>query len=666
MSKTWLTAGAGVALAVAAWAGSGVYIGIQAEQALKALTASPTGAASTWRVSRVDHQRGLFQSSGKLLATYSPGCTADAGDGFDMEVGYSLSHLPLPTGAARFQWQLTPQGEAAEAFETLFRSASALSGEGTVGLSGAVHSTMGLPQVFMRRAGEVLEVTPSQGRLTLHGQALALQWHVDRMVIRGKGQAFDMHGLSIDLDVDNRSKGTGSGSIKLASGSASMGSIEGLELRMETREQGERLNSSFTPSLRKMEGGGQVLTDLRMQWALNGLHTASVESLIKLFEDSCGMDALTAQESQTAAQALQTLLTKGFSFGMPALTGKASQGSLEGSFVVELTAATGGTVSLADQLRSNGKITITGPVITPEQREMAVATGFAVAQGEALSASYEYAQGLFKVNSRTVDATFLEDMLARVDEGVQTTLATLQGSSTAARPTRPGPRPAPEPEQPEATAEAPEAEPSPQALVEMSAAPASTPTGDCQAIGACVQHTLAAAARNDLDGVRRTATRIDALPKPDLGNKAVARKLNAAALEALKADDVAGAIAQLRQARQENPQDVEIAANLGFALVKANEPDTAQAVLVEAVLLNPRRSATWTPLAEALALNGQMEQAQAALWVAFQWSGNRERSLNFYLDRSAKETRPALAQLYTHMANMAEAALAQDGAVANR
>ena len=181
-----------------------------------------------------------------------------------------------------------------------------------------------------------------------------------------------------------------------------------------------------------------------------------------------------------------------------------------------------------------------------------------------------------------------------------------------------------------------------------------------------MQQTLAAASQGDLDGVRRVATQIDALPKPDLGNKAVARKLNAAALEALKADDVAGAISQLRQARQENPQDVEIAANLGFALVKANDPNAAQAVLKEAVLLNPRRTSTWTPLAEALALSGQMDQAKAALWVAFQWSSNRDKSLAFYLDRSTKETRPALTQLYAHMANVAEAAIAQDGAVANR
>ena len=662
MNNTLVGAGAAAAIAVAAWAGGGVYIGMQAEDTLKGLTAAPqAGANSAWRVREVQHSRGLFQSTGQLSATYSPSCAAqpDADNSFTVRVNYTLSHLPLPTGAARFAWQLAPEGDTAEAFKTLFGSTSALSGQGAVSLGGAVRSDMSLPAVALRRSGEVLDITPSAGTLTMDGQALALQWQIERVVVRGQGQAFDVQGIAMDLDIDNRSKGTGTGSFKVAQASASLGSLEGLELKMVAREQGDRLNSSFTPSLRKIEGGGQVLTDLRMEWALNGLHTASVESLIRLFDDSCGMEALTAQESQTAAQALETLLAKGFSFGMPTLTGKAANGSLEGSFMVELAEASGGKPSLAAQLRSNGKLNIQGDVIPAQQREMAVASGFAVAQGNGLSASYEYAKGLFKVNNRTMDATFFEDMLAKADEGVSTALAGLRNASgIAAAPAAPA--------VPEPAAEAPAAE-APAAEAPAAPAPeAAVPAGDCNAIGACVQHTLAAAAQSDLDGVRRVATQIDALPKPDLGNKAVARKLNATALEALKADDVASAITQLRQARQENPQDVEIAANLGFALVKANDPSAARAVLTEAVLLNPRRTSTWTPLAEALALSGQMDQAKAALWVAFQWSGNRDKSLTFYLDRSTKETRPALAQLYTHMANVAEAAIAQDGTLATR
>ena len=52
--------------------------------------------------------------------------------------------------------------------------------------------------------------------------------------------------------------------------------------------------------------------------------------------------------------------------------------------------------------------------------------------------------------------------------------------------------------------------------------------------------------------------------------------------------------------------------------------------------------------AEALALSGRKDESQAALWVAYQWSGSREKSIAFYTDRADRErtTRPALADMY--------------------
>ena len=159
---------------------------------------------------------------------------------------------------------------------------------------------------------------------------------------------------------------------------------------------------------------------------------------------------------------------------------------------------------------------------------------------------------------------------------------------------------------------------------------------------------LGAAAREDAGSVFAVAARIDELGKPALGNRAIARKLNTEGLEALKADDPARAAELFRKGLAENPRDVEIAGNLGFALVKAGKAEEAVGVLTAALALDPRRSSTWTPLAEALALAGRKDESQAALWVAYQWSGNREKSLAFYSDRAEKEraSRPAISELY--------------------
>lgn len=427
MKKTWVAVGASLAVLGAGWVGASVLVGMKTQEALKGLMVQDSSLKSSpWRVSQVTQERGLFQSKGQLALVLSPDCQAQDEEDLTFQVTYTLDHLPLPSGLARFSWQLAPEGEDAQVFKSLFGSASALKGQGVVGLGGAVRSSLNLPAVAMRRSGEVLEISPTTGQFAIDGQKLALETKIDRLVVRGKGEALSIQGLAMDFAVDDLRIGTGSGSFKVAQASTTLGSLEGLELRMEAKEKGDRMDMSVTPSVRKLEAAGQTLTDLRMQWAWNGLHTESVESLIKLFDSSCGVQALTAQENKVAAQALRTLLVKGFSVGMPTLTGKTDTGRLEGSLWVELQAAKGSEPSLVEQLKSNGKLEVEGSFITPDQREMAVATGFAVKQGNALSATYDYAQGLLKVNNRSMDARIFEDMLQQTDQQLRLALDSMQ------------------------------------------------------------------------------------------------------------------------------------------------------------------------------------------------------------------------------------------------
>lgn len=186
-------------------------------------------------------------------------------------------------------------------------------------------------------------------------------------------------------------------------------------------------------------------------------------------------------------------------------------------------------------------------------------------------------------------------------------------------------------------------------------APAPTPAPkrptaqDCENVRICASVALRAAAKEDVSEVRAAASKIDTLPKPDLGNRPVSRKLNDEGLAALKKGDTAAAVELFKKGQLENPRDVELAGNLGFALVRANRPKEAVDVLVEALVLDPRRSSTWTPLAEALALSDRGELGLAALWVSYQWSGNREKSEAFYATRAEREDRPQLKAMYQSM-----------------
>jgi uncharacterized protein YdgA (DUF945 family) len=657
-----LALGGVVVVAGAAWVGSGVWAGMKAEDALKTLHTTPQKPGTAWKITQLKHERGLLSSKGEAEVSFTPGCAADVGedDKLTVKVAYNLAHLPMPTGAARFDWQATPQGDTADAFKELFGAANALTGAGSVGMTGAVYTDMKLPEVSMRKSRESVQITPSTGFLRVKDKALGFGWKMERAVVRSSGEAVEVKDIVLDVDLDNRFLGTGSARFAMAHVSTSAGTMEGFELTSKAAAKGDRLDFTFTPSIKKIEAKGQVLSDMALEMAVKGLDTKSIETLSTLFDASCGLDALTADESKRLGEALNTVLTKGFTMGIPTLKGKAKEGKIDGELLVDVQAAKGGKPSLEAQLKSSGRLDVGGQALTDEQRKMAVGFGAAVEHGDGLRASFEYADGLLKLNGRSIDASGFQAALRNADQAIAVAMQTLSKHTPVAK----APAPAPEPKE-EVIAEAPAQAPSAAAPVEAPVAPtapaptqAPTASAECEALNACVAQSLAAAKATDVEAVRKIASRIDALPKPDLGNKAVARQLNTAALESLKKEDFAGAVAQLRQAQKENPRDVEIAGNLGFALVKAGQAGEAQNVLQAALVLDPRRTSTWTPLAESLALSGKAEDAKAALWVSFQWSGNREKSLAFYQDRAAKETNPQLNALYTHMAKVAAAAMA--------
>lgn len=671
MNKKVVVAVAGVTgLALSAWLGSSFVAGQRAETSLQALKAAPKTQGGGLRLANLTHERGLLSSKGQAELVFEPGCSAEPGadKAISVRVDYTMSHLVMPTSATRFDWKAAPLGATADEFKAIFGSASPLAGTGSVALDGALRTEMALPEVNYQRSGEAFQIAPSKGFLTVNGQALAFGWKVDRVVTRGHGEAMELKDVALDMELKNRHLGTGWMRLGAEQVSLGMGTLEGLSVRSDASESGDRLNVTVTPAVRRVKASGVELTDLAMEIALKGMDTRSVETLSKLFEDSCGMKSLTAEEARKAREAAIRLVARGLSVGIPKISGKSADGSISGQFMVELAESKDGKPSIARQLKSNGQIEVTGKLITAEQREMAIKMGFAVAKGAGLMSGFEYQNGLLKVNERSQDASAFLAGLQSADQKLEELIASLgQAPTEMARAPAKAPAEAPAPAPAEAPAQAPAEAPAVTLVnapaqapaVAPAAAPAQAPAAApavavaCSALPGCVQQVLAAGRARNIDEVRKLAGLIDSLPKPDQGNRAVSRQLNTAGIEALKREDAAEAVAKLGQALKENPRDVEIAGNLGFALVKAGEPVKAIEVLQAALVLDPRRSSTWTPLAEAYALAGRADDARSALWVSFQWSGNRDKSLAFYQDRATRETRAPLQALYQHMSTVA-------------
>ncbi|MEN9427048.1 MAG: hypothetical protein RLZZ220_1397, partial [Pseudomonadota bacterium] len=392
--------------------------------------------------------------------------------------------------------------------------------------------------------------------------------------------------------------------------------------------------------------------------AIRDVDKQSVETLSRLAGDTCGFQNMTVDEDQSFRKALRTLLVQGFSVGVPKLAGTIGNGSLEGRLTLEARKAASpkGPIALASMFRSTGELIVRGQALAADKKQQALALGFTQEKDGSLKGRFEYVDGILRTNGRVFDGSMVLAGLTNADQAIN---AFLDGSRLA----RHAPAPVPQPpqallEEDEAPEEAvaqvavavPPVTPAPAApAAPAAAAPAPAASAPaCDSTRQCLGQALGAAAREDAGSVFAVAARIDELGKPALGNRAIARKLNTEGLEALKADDPARAAELFRKGLAENPRDVEIAGNLGFALVKAGKAEEAVGVLTAALALDPRRSSTWTPLAEALALAGRKDESQAALWVAYQWSGNREKSLAFYSDRAEKEkaVRPAISELY--------------------
>lgn len=651
----------GAAALVAAWAGTGLYAGMAAESKLQAWQKQPA-ANSPLKIQTLQHERGLFASRGRVDLRYQPSCATETGADapITVRVDYQMSHLPALTGPLGFDWQLQPTGDAGQALAALFGANAKLAGQGRVSYGGAVRTSLALPELAFQREGQRLTVAPSKGDLSWSDQSLAMAWQTERIVVRGSGAAAEIGQLGFDIDLKNRTRGIGRMSFAIEKIATEQGTVEGLKLVGEAVEHGDRIDVSVEPSLRRVAVGDQNARDLTLQIAARNLHGASVETLNRLFEDTCGMSSATVEEDRRFRSALHTLMTSGFSLGIGKLAGTVGQGAIDGQLMVELQASAGGPtapIELGKVLRASGKLLFKGAALSEDQRAMALQMGAAKVTPEGLLAEFSFDKGVLRANGQDTPLSMVQAALAGADRELHTYLTSHRSAPMARSPQATADTVAVVAPPVAAPAEAPAApaavEAPPATAPVQVAAPAQTAaaSGECAEVRVCLDQALRAAAREDVEQVRAVATRLDTLAKPDLGNKAVARKLNTEGLEALKRDDFAAAVDAFRRGQAENPRDVELAGNLGFALVKAGKASDAVGVLTQALVLDPRRSSTWTPLAEALALAGRKDEAVAALWVAFQWSGNRDKSLAFYADRAEKErgARPALADLYAAM-----------------
>jgi hypothetical protein len=133
---------------------------------------------------------------------------------------------------------------------------------------------------------------------------------------------------------------------------------------------------------------------------------------------------------------------------------------------------------------------------------------------------------------------------------------------------------------------------------------------------------------------------LDSFPKPDRGDRKLAREKNKLGLDALKENAYENAIARFNEGVAEDPSDVEFKNNLGYALMMAGKLDYAQKTLIESLALDSARGAAWANLGQTLAKQGDEDSAVAAFVNTFIFSRAQNKTVEFLTNLSQSDPDP--------------------------
>ena len=404
------------------WSGINVYAGKRAESRLHEIVAA-SGKSTSYRLQNLNHQRGLLLSHGYADLVLLDECGAmSQPEWLKARVTYQLKHSVFPLALVHIEWSMEPLGKERETFEQLFAGQAKLEGRGKVGLTGDVQSDMNLPEIQWASKGTRLTVSPSVGSLTVGKDTLKLDWRTEKIGMRGDGSAVTMDGLGMEIDLASVRRGLGKVAFTIDKFGTPDFTADGMRLVTLMQENADRIDIDITPGVKSLDAGGKQFKDLMLDFEIHGLDGPSTEYVLDLAQRTCNFQNLTQQEQGKLRDSFQKLLFEGFSVGISRLAGTVDGGELDGKWLMTLAKTQGNEFSLMSVLSSEGELTLTGKDIKPQQKKTLISLGFAIATPDGVRASYDFANGILKVNGRVSDAVLVDTALQNMDQQIRSFL----------------------------------------------------------------------------------------------------------------------------------------------------------------------------------------------------------------------------------------------------
>lgn len=149
--------------------------------------------------------------------------------------------------------------------------------------------------------------------------------------------------------------------------------------------------------------------------------------------------------------------------------------------------------------------------------------------------------------------------------------------------------------------------------------------GNAQAqdIEKIVDAILSSAGANNDSGIIELKSKIYSLQKPLTGDRKKARELNSVGIKELNGANYALADEAFSKASLADPSDKEIAANLGYSLLKGKHYEAAKDAIYQAILLSPDRLGNWYALGQVYGNQGNESKALASFITASVFANNK-------------------------------------------
>ena len=165
----------------------------------------------------------------------------------------------------------------------------------------------------------------------------------------------------------------------------------------------------------------------------------------------------------------------------------------------------------------------------------------------------------------------------------------------------------------------------------------SSPTKQIISLSQLIEFMLNAARLNNLSKDFGEQSILNNLPRPERGDRKIARENNKSGIKSLNMGDYKTAVSFFAAGVAVDPADIELRNNQGYALMMNGQMDAAFVKLIDVLSFDVARSGAWANLGFVFAKQGNQENAVSAFKLSYYFSRFPENTISFFKTRSESD-----------------------------